>query len=102
MSDKFIKIGIAACAVVIVYLSWNCVTYKNDVESNQAAIEEYKKNKGNQGQNIYFEGEKQEHGYDLSKLDSSYNIRYDGTKNALVITKKEKSLIPRIVPKVRK
>ena len=46
MSDKFIKIGIAACAVVIVYLSWNCVTYKNDVESNQAAIEEYKKNKG--------------------------------------------------------
>lgn len=28
MSDKFIKIGIAACAVVIVYLSWDCVTYK--------------------------------------------------------------------------
>lgn len=43
MSDKFIKIGIAACVVVIVYLSWDCVTYKNDVESNQAAIEEYKK-----------------------------------------------------------
>lgn len=62
MSDKFIKIGIAACVVVIVYLSWDCVTYKNDVESNQAAIEEYKKNKGNHGQNIYFEGEKQEHG----------------------------------------
>lgn len=62
MSDKFIRIGIVECVVVIIYLFWNCVAYKNDVESNQAAIEEYKKNKGNQGQNIYFEGEKQEHG----------------------------------------
>lgn len=43
MSDKFIRIGIVACVVVIIYLFWNCVDYKNDVESNQAAIEEYKK-----------------------------------------------------------